>query len=141
MYSMATILLTLLVASGIGSRFADRVGTKVAFAGILIWLILDIFVFGSITGALGGLTMLPRILITVLLIFPLGFFMGMPFAKGTFLVGELVDWGFAVNGAASVLGSTVIISVAMSLGFSAALAVGALLYLLALGLISAKMVW
>ena len=57
--------------------------------------------------------------------------MGMPFPKATLRVGELVDWGFAVNGTASVLGSTGILLVAFTWGFDAALAVGGALYLLA----------
>ncbi|MBK7143057.1 MAG: hypothetical protein IPH75_13370 [bacterium] len=46
-----------------------------------------------------------RMLVAVILIAPVGFFMGMPFPKGTLRVGPLVDWEFAVNGAASVLSS------------------------------------
>ena len=73
-----------------------------------------------------------------MLLAPLGFFMGMPFPKGTLKVGELVDWGFAVNGTASVLGSTLIVLIAFSYGFKIALLVGAFMYLCAFGLISLK---
>jgi thiamine transporter ThiT len=55
--------------------------------------------------------------------------MGMPFPKGAVRVGELVDWGFAVNGAASVLGATGILLIAFTWGLSAALLTGAALYL------------
>ena len=140
-YSIATILLTLLVASGIGSRFSERFSNGAAFGMICLWLLLDIFVFGHVTGALSGLTIYPRIFITALLIFPLGFFMGMPFPKGALKVREMIDWGFAVNGAASVLGSTAIILVALAFGFNIALLVGAVLYLVALGFISLKSAW
>ena len=140
-YSIAIILLTLLVGSGIGSRFSERFGNPVAFGMIFIWLLLDIFAFGHLTAALSGLTVYPRMFVTALLIFPLGFFMGMPFPKGTLKVGELIDWGFAVNGAASVLGSTVIILVAVTYGFNIALLIGAVLYLFAFGFISLKNSW
>ena len=53
---------------------------------------------------LGGAPLLGRIALTALMVAPLGLFMGMPFPKGTCRVGELVDWAFAVNGAASVAG-------------------------------------
>lgn len=62
----------------------------------------------------------------------------MPFPKGALQVGSLIDWGFAVNGAASVLGSTLIAFFAFSYGFSAALLLGALLYGLAHLLLSLK---
>jgi hypothetical protein len=140
-YSIAAVLLTLLVACGIGSRYSRTVTTTVAFIGILAWLALDILVLGYLTNALAGLTMFPRVLVTAGLIFPLGFFMGMPFPKGTLRVGELVDWGFAVNGAASVLGATLVLLVAFSYGFSASLAVGGLLYLCAYILMSMRSAW
>lgn len=140
-YSIATILLTLLVASGLGSRFSEKVGDGVAFGMICLWLLLEIFVFRHLTGALSSVTVFPRILITTLLIFPLGFFMGMPFPKGTLKVRELIDWGFAVNGAASVLGATAVILVALAFGLNAALMSAAVLYLLAFGFISLKSAW
>jgi len=140
-YSIIAVLLTLLIASGLGSRFARRIGNGMAFIGIIVWLILDIFVFRYIIYGLGDLTILPRVFITAILIFPLGFFMGMPFPKATLKVGPLIDWGFAVNGAASVFGSTMIILVAFNFGFNAALLIGAFLYLLAYVLISQDRAW
>ncbi|MFZ0392042.1 MAG: hypothetical protein WAN36_16395 [Calditrichia bacterium] len=140
-YSIVTILLTLLLASGIGSRFSDKLPNKFAFGGIVIWLLLDIFLFGHITESLSGLPILTRVLTAGILIFPLGFFMGMPFPKGALKVGELIDWGFAVNGAASVLGSTAIMLVAFSYGFGPALLIGAVLYSSAFGLLSWREAW
>ncbi len=67
--------------------------------------------------------------------------MGIPFPKASLKVGELVDWGFAVNGAASVLGSTLIMLVTFAYGFNVALIIGAVLYLLAYLLISMKNAW
>jgi spermidine synthase len=140
-YSLAAVLLTLLIFSGLGSRFATRVASGAAFIAIVGWLLLDVFVFERITSALGHLTMGPRILLTSLLIAPLGFFMGMPFPKGGLRVGALVDWGFAVNGAASVVGATLIILVAFTHGYGIALLLGALVYLVALALYSWKRAW
>ena len=140
-YSISTVLLTLLVASGIGSRYSRSVTAAVAFLGILIWLALDILAFGHLTNALAGLTMLPRAIVTAGLIFPVGFFMGMPFPKGTLRVGELVDWGFAVNGAASVLGATLVLLIAFAFGFAASLAVAGLIYLGAYVLMSLRSAW
>lgn len=140
-YSLLAVLLTLLVFSGIGSYFSPKVKSLVAFGGIILWLLLDIFIFKYLIYALDGLTLLPRFLITVLLIAPLGFFMGMPFPKGSRKVGELVDWGFAVNGAASVLASTLIVLIAFTFGFSIALTFGIFFYLIAFALINKKSAW
>jgi hypothetical protein len=140
-YSIATVLLVLLTASGIGSRLCGRVDTRIAFLGIVAWLLLDILALGRVTGGLAFLPVGARVVVTALLIAPLGFFMGMPFPKGALRVGELVDWGFAVNGAASVLGATLIVFVAFTYGFTAALLAGAALYLAAFGLISLRKSW
>jgi spermidine synthase len=131
-YTLITILFTLLIASGVGSRYSESFSNVMPFLGILAWIILEIFAFTPLKYALGDLTMLPRIITSAVLIFPLGFFMGMPFPKGAKRVGELIDWGFAVNGAASVLGSVLVIMVGISFGFVWALVVGAGCYLLAL---------
>jgi hypothetical protein len=140
-YSIAAILMTLLIASGIGSRFSKKIGNPIVFLGIFIWILLDVFLFGSITNALSNLTIYPRIFVTMILFFPLGFLMGMPFPKGTLRVGQLIDWGFAVNGAASVLGSTLILLFAFAYGFNLALIVAAGIYLLAYVLLSVKTSW
>ncbi len=141
LYSVATILLTLLTASGLGSRFANAFKDRTPFIIIAIWLLLDVLLFSHIVPIAGTLGLPLRILISAILIFPLGFFMGMPFTKATLRVGELIDWGFAVNGAASVLGSVLVLMVAFTWGFSIALILAALVYLAALGLFSLNSAW
>jgi hypothetical protein len=140
-YSIATVLLVLLIASGVGSRFSERLGTKTAFLGIVVWLLLDNLVLGYLTGALAVLPIVGRVIVTGILIAPLGFFMGMPFPKAALRVGELVDWGFAVNGAASVLGATLVLLVAFTYGFTVALFASAALYLAAFGLMQMRKNW
>jgi predicted membrane-bound spermidine synthase len=139
-YSFSTVLLTLLLASGVGSFFAPKVPSRLVFGFILGWLLLDIFIFNHLFYLLGGLELGLRIFVSALLLFPLGFFMGMPFPKGTLRVGTLVDWGFAVNGAASVLGSTIVVMVAFTFGFQIALLIGAGCYLAAF-LLALKAAW
>jgi predicted membrane-bound spermidine synthase len=140
-YSLITILFTLLLFSGIGSRFSGKFKSRIIFPVIIIWIILEIYLFTQLTYQFGGLTLIPRILISVLFTAPLGFFMGMPFPKAGIRVGELIDWGFAVNGAASVLGSALIILVALTCGFQISLFTGGFCYLIAFLLYSAKNRW
>jgi len=140
-YSLSAILFTLLLFCGIGSRFSNKINNNAVFLGIIIWIFLDIFLFTHLTFSLGFLEMLPRILISAILIAPLGFLMGMPFPKAGLKVGNLIDWGFAVNGAASVFGSTLIILIALTFGFKVSLLTGAFCYLIAYILISAKNKW
>lgn len=127
-YSFVVILLTLLLSSGVGSRFSSRFNDRVPFYCIVILLMLEVTLFRPFTGLLTGFSLIPRVIISMILIAPLGFFMGMPFPKAAQKVGELIDWGFAVNGVASVIGSTAIILITINYGFNVAMLLGALLY-------------
>ncbi len=135
----ATVLLTLLVAAGLGSRWAERAPARVAFPGILGWLLLEVTVLPFVTGALGGLPIAARIAVAAALIAPLGFFMGMPFPRGVLRVGPLVDWGFAVNGMGSVLGATLAVACAWRSASASRCWPGAL-YLAAFALLAAGVV-
>jgi hypothetical protein len=130
-YSIGTVLFVLLIASGVGSRLSLHIKPAVVFLGIAVWLLLDVTLFRQLTGALTALSMASRVVVTGLLIAPLGLLMGMPFPKAGVRVGALVDWGFAVNGAASVLGATLIVLIAFQWGFTVSLLFGAMLYLMA----------
>lgn len=129
-YSAATVLFAMLVGSGIGSRFSDRVPPNIAFAGLLGWLLLEIFLFPFLTSMLAALPLAGRLITSVILLLPLALFMGMPFPRGGVRVGSSIDWGFAVNGAASVLGSALVMLIAFELGIRAALLWGGTLYAL-----------
>jgi hypothetical protein len=140
-YSIAVVLFTLLIASGVGSRFSARVRTSAAFLGIAVWLMLEVVVFRKLTDGLAHLSLLPRILTSCAIVSPLGFFMGMPFPKAGLRVKELIDWGFAVNGVASVLGGTAAVALAFTVGLGGTLAFAALLYVAAFGLLAMKSRW
>jgi hypothetical protein len=140
-YSTATVLLTLLVASGLGSRLSEMARTARVFGGVVLLLLAEAFVFRPVTNELAPLGLPLRIAVSAALIFPVGFLMGMPFPKGALRVKELVDWGFAVNGAASVLGATGVVVLATTYGFTVALLCAAGCYLLAGLLFSREELW
>ncbi len=133
-YTVVAILVSLLFASGIGSRMAPYFKDPIPFIAIAVWIILELTVLGRITHAMDYLNMFARMMLTAILISPLGFFMGMPFPKGAMYAKDLIDWGFAVNGAASVLGSVSIILISFIYGFNASFCLCAMVYLLAMGL-------
>jgi len=137
-YSIATVLLTLLVASGIGARYARKFAGFVPFMIIAVWVVLLLLLDDALINATNFMPMPMRALSVALVVFPLGFFMGMPFVKGALRVGELIDWGFAVNGAASVLGATLAIVLAFNFGYTNTLLVAVVLYVVAGILLSRK---
>jgi len=86
------------------------------------------------------------------LLIPLGFVMGMPFPTGLRALAALpapefpagqgasdnaVEWAWAMNAAASVLGSVLAMVIAIQFGLTVTLACGAAAYLLALVLMPA----
>jgi hypothetical protein len=130
-YSVALVLTTMLVFSGIGSRHSSGYSHKIIFPAIAVWLLADILIFRQFFYLLAGWQFLPRIMLSGLLIAPVGYFMGMPFPKAASQTPNLVDWAFAVNGSASVIGSVIVILIASSFGYSFALAAGMAMYLFA----------
>jgi hypothetical protein len=130
-YSIALILTVLLISSGIGSRDSGRFAYKIIFPAITLWLLVDIFIFKQLFYLLVSWALIPRMIVSALLIAPLGYFMGMPFPKAASKIPHLVDWAFAVNGSASVIGSVVVVLIATSFGYSTALGVALLVYICA----------
>jgi hypothetical protein len=87
-----------------------------------------------------GVPFAAKLLISGLLLIPLGFAMGMPFPSGlrALSTGDrevqsgAVEWAWAMNAASSVLGSVLAIIIAIQFGLNATLACGAVAYIGAL---------
>ena len=137
-YSFAIVLGTMLIASGIGSKVAERLGTK----GIIICLIALLVILGIVSAKLGpaleSLIYLPfgiRILIAIAIVGAIAFFMGMPFPWGISRIrassgnaaGAL---GFGLNGAAGAIATPVALLTSTTIGFSQTYFLGAFAYLL-----------
>ena len=77
----------------------------------------------SVLGLTLHLSLPMRIVITMALLAPLNFLMGMPFPIGLSrlkrLQPRLVPWALGANGGASVVGSILCIALAMEVGFRA----------------------
>ncbi len=78
-----------------------------------------------------------KVIASVVLIAPLGFVMGRPFPLGLRVVHDrasaLVPWVWGVNGAASVMASVVATILAITYGYTLALATGLVFYASAWG--------
>ncbi|HSA32287.1 MAG TPA: hypothetical protein P5077_01030, partial [bacterium] len=76
-----------------------------------------------------------RLLLSLLVLFPLGFLMGLFFPTGLTIVGEknagFIPWAIAVNGVAGVVSSVLSIVLAMAYGFTFVFTLAAFCYLLA----------
>lgn len=146
--TLLTVVSTMLVGSGIGSFYSGkffRNNKKRLYIifGIIALLVLVIGFFSPlIYESMVRMDLLWRIVISVLIIFPLGFFMGMPFPIGISMIlpdeNRFVSFAWGVNGFFSVIGTVSAIILAMMVGFKAVFIFGALIYLIALILILSR---
>ena len=76
-----------------------------------------------------------RIIISIIVIAPLAFCMGMPFPMGLSQLGQhapdLISWAWGINGCASVISAVLASLIAMHFGFNIVIAIATLLYLMA----------
>ncbi len=149
LYAVAVVLAATLAFAGLGSRHCARVA-KAGGAGMP-----DRRTLSRIMAAISGISVayllalphffrwaLPwpdpvKIGVSVLLIAPLAFFMGMPFPLGLFRLTastpERVPWAWAVNGCASVISAVLAALLAVHFGFTVVVICAVCLYLAAGG--------
>ena len=151
LYAVAVVLTGFLlfagVGSGISSWFAERVdawhraspgrGTQfsaiqLSIIGIIAVSLLYVVILSPVLDSLLYLTEVAKIVVSLGLIAPLAFFMGMPFPLGLSRVWSgarsLVPWAWGVNGCASVLSAILATLIAMTLGFSMVILAAGIFY-------------
>jgi hypothetical protein len=146
-YALTVIVFSMLISSGLGSYWSRRVtgpsadsrGLSMVLIGIALAVSALAFVAAPV-GELGVGWPLPfKVLVTVCLIAPAGFLMGIPFPTGLTRLEkqfpQAVRWAWALNAAASVFGSAAAICLAIYIGLRATVLAGALLYLCALSVV------
>lgn len=141
-YSLAVVLCSLLICSGIGALLSARLPLVYLRRGLVaVLLALVLLSLGYAFGLAAlldpwlGLPVAWRCLIAGLLLVPLGLLMGMPLPLGIRLFhadNAAVPWSWGVNSATSVLGVILAVVAAMNFGFTVTLLIGTGLYLLAL---------
>ena len=145
-YALTVIVFSMLVWSGLGSFYSRRL-IRGAHRGRLIMTLIGVaatvsliaFAASPISEFGVGWPLQAKILVTVVLIAPAAFLMGIPFPTGlTWLetrFPQAVRWAWALNAASSVLGSAAAIFLAIHIGLRATVLVGAGLYLCALSVV------
>jgi hypothetical protein len=138
--TFGVVLSSLLVSNGFGSLLGDRLafGSRVRILVVFGLLTVQLALFAAYgsraVDALVQLQLSTRILMTVVMVAPIGFCMGMPLPAGMRLIrgrSDLVTWGWAVNGAVSVFASLMAIYLAIHLGIGRTFAIGCTGYVLA----------
>lgn len=153
-YALTVVVFLLLLSSGAGSLASRRwLGETsrgwLPLALIVAALLLYVFLLPGMLNALVGWPFVAKLLVSAVILVPLGFVMGMPFPTGLRALASIpvpefpvatgsetnqnaVEWAWAMNAASSVLGSVLAMVIAIQFGLNATLAVGALAYLAAM---------
>jgi spermidine synthase len=161
-YALTVVIFLLMLSSGAGSLFSRRWLPRTQLAWmplvlVIIALTADVFFLPHGLAAWVGLGFGYRLAVCAMLLIPLGFVMGMPFPTGlralaagsgldaathrtgADVIGEdatgednVVEWAWAMNAAASVLGSVLAMVIAIQFGLTVTLSCGLFAYVLAL---------
>ncbi len=134
--SFAAGLTLILAFSALGGYLAGRAKGDRPGPGLLVTASLVsayLFLMGSLIGPMTAGSLAARCALAAAYVFPPAVFMGRFFPLGLKAFagagGSAVPFYFAANGAASVLGAALTQAVALNLGYRAATAAGAALYL------------
>lgn len=141
-HALTVVIFSMLVSSGLGSFFSRRLvraddSRLMVILGIVAALVgLIALTVSPITSAGVGLPLSVKVILTILLIAPAGFMMGIPFPSGLARLQQWhrpsVRWAWSLNAAASVMGSAAAIFLSIYLGLRFTLLAGGALYLAAL---------
>jgi spermidine synthase len=145
LYSVAVVLSGFLVFAGLGSAGSGRVSQVIRKYGLsplavvtgtiaalaVLYLMLLPLLFAQLVGLPDGI----KILLSVMLIAPLAFCMGMPFPIGLNRVADsmpdFVPWAWGINGFASVMSASLATLLAITFGFTTVVLLALLLYVMA----------
>lgn len=141
LYAVAVVLCAFLIFAGLGSRFSGRLRSAEPrtqrqllwpFALIVLLALIYLAFLPPLFRELMALPDLIKIALSVALIAPLAFGMGMPFPLGLAGVAAqaetLLPWAWGINGFASVVAAILATVLAIHLGFNAVVLLAVLLY-------------
>jgi hypothetical protein len=145
LYSVAVVLSGFLLFAGFGSALSERFArwlpwpgispVMAAVSAIAVMALLYVFILPVVFARFIGLADPAKIALSLALIAPLAFFMGMPFPLGLKRLAGLapgfVPWAWGINGFASVVSAVLATLLAIEFGFNVVIVLALMLYALA----------
>ena len=143
-YAVAVVLCAFLVFAGLGSfccprvtKISQKFRSHIAIPAVIIILSLIAFTYLLLLAPIFDHFIASpdplKIVVSVALIAPLAFFMGMPFPLGIEQLRrnqpDLIAWAWGINGFASVVGAILAICLAIAFGFSAVILIAIAVYI------------
>ncbi|HUT06296.1 MAG TPA: hypothetical protein VMW74_06375 [Nitrosopumilaceae archaeon] len=142
--TFAILLFTMLLSSGFGSLASTRFmksGTQnltLVILGIVGIGFVYVVMLPNLIHSLISEEFVSKVAVSVGLLAPIGFLMGMPLPTGMRVLKShlptYIPWMWAINGAFSVLGAVLTVVIGILVGASYSLGMGILIYLLAVGI-------
>jgi uncharacterized membrane protein YagU involved in acid resistance len=127
LYTYSTVIFSMLCAAGIGSAASERMGIgprqrwPLPFVAILVLGTALVLLYPAISHLALALPLAGRVAAVGCMIFPLGFFLGMPFPLGILAIANhprgAIAWAWGMNGLFTVAGGFIAMLVSMAYGF------------------------
>ncbi len=139
-FTAAAVLASFLIFAGLGSfwsrrysmRDRQRTGVFRAATGIVLMGLVYLFLLDPLFNWLSAWPAIAKMVVSILLIAPLAFFMGLPFPLALSRLGKqaptLIPLAWGVNGCASVLSAVLATLLAIHFGFLAVVILALMLY-------------
>ncbi len=141
LYTYSTVLFTMLIGAGIGSAASERFGITaqrlwmVPFIMILALGAALVLVYPALSHLALELPTVGRIAAAAAMMFPIAFFLGMPFPLGVLAIANkprpVVAWAWGMNGLFTVVGGFLSMLISMAFGFNVAITCALGLYAIA----------
>ncbi|MFQ5948626.1 MAG: hypothetical protein ACE5KX_07190 [Acidimicrobiia bacterium] len=130
--SLAVVLFALLIASGLGSLWSQRVPWRAGAIALTVAIAAYPTLLRSLTDAVLFAPLELRMIAGGAALLPLGFLMGTMFPKGLAYLErhrpQLVPWAWGINGTTSVISAVASALLALSVGFSFVITLAAVCY-------------
>ena len=139
-YSISTVLCSLLIFAGLGSLVSGKITPKLRNVRILLLLLAGVifamhFLMPVLTHLFLGYGLSVRILAALFFTGGAGFLMGMPMPTGVRFLKEsgrnVIPWAWAINGYFTVIGSALTVILATNFGFAFVFVAASLIYAIA----------
>jgi hypothetical protein len=136
-HAAAIVISTMLMASGAGSYASARIqalGARLpaVLAGIIVLLLLGSALLTPVMLKTIGLSPISKFLVSLCVLCPAAFLMGIPFPAGIRMLAENskgdIPWAWGINGCFSVISTALATIIAVEAGFTALMICGALAY-------------
>ena len=141
LHTYSTVIFTLLLAAGIGSGSSEMLGIEsrrrwaVPFVGVLAAGLAFVALYPWLATLVLALPLGGRILASGVMIFPIGFLLGMPFPLGILAIANqprgAIAWAWGMNGLFTVVGGLLSVPISIAFGFNVAILAALGLYALA----------